>query len=161
VGRLIAVDVVLGTSSGKGFVHRIIGAYAPWNPGIDDGEFWTQVAKVCHGLQHSWLLARDLNATLSLVEQLSGGTDMRRLFTRFLQEANGLDLWENRVDRNWERDWTCRACGSSTGGNIIDRVVMSHADFSDGEIHVAEKDLYPELTTEPSYVSLTLNPPRI
>ena len=143
VGQLVAVDVVLGMSSGKGFVHRIIGTYAPWNPGIDYDKFWTQVAKVCHGSQHWWSLAGDLNATLSSVERLSGGTDARRLFTRFLQEDNGLDLWENKVDRNWERNWTCRAHGSSTGGNIIDCVVMSYADLLDGEIYVAEKDFIP------------------
>src|ERR1700679_404811 len=80
-GRLVTVDIVLGTSSGKGFVHRVIGAYAPWNPRIDDGKFWTQVAKVCRDSQHSWSLARDLNATLSSVERASGGSDARRLFT--------------------------------------------------------------------------------
>jgi hypothetical protein len=33
----LIVNVILGTSSGKGFIHRIIGAYAPWNPG---GQGW-------------------------------------------------------------------------------------------------------------------------
>jgi hypothetical protein len=46
-GRVVAIDIVLGTTTGKGFIHRIIGAYAPWNPGVDDGDCWTQVAKIC------------------------------------------------------------------------------------------------------------------
>jgi hypothetical protein len=46
-GRVVAVDIILGTTAGKGFIHRIIGAYAPWNPGVDDGDFWMQTAKVC------------------------------------------------------------------------------------------------------------------
>jgi hypothetical protein len=46
-GCVVAIDIVLGTDAGKGFIHRIIGAYAPWNPSVDDGEFWIQVAKLC------------------------------------------------------------------------------------------------------------------
>jgi hypothetical protein len=56
------IDIVLGTSSGKGFIHRVIGAYAPWNPGIDDSDFWAQVMMLCRGSQYSWTLAGDLNA---------------------------------------------------------------------------------------------------
>jgi hypothetical protein len=59
-------------TSGRGFTHRIIGAYAPWNPGVNDGDFWVQVAKVFQGSQHSWTLASDLNATISSVECPSG-----------------------------------------------------------------------------------------
>jgi len=40
-GHVVAIDIVLGTTAGKGFIHRIIGAYALWNPGVDDGDFWT------------------------------------------------------------------------------------------------------------------------
>jgi hypothetical protein len=111
-GHVVAVDVILGTTSGRGFTHRIIGAYASWNPGINDGDFWTQVAKVCRNSQHSWTLAGDLNATTSSVECPSGGNDARRQYARFLTETNGFDLWETQPDRNRERDWTCRACGA-------------------------------------------------
>lgn len=45
--RVITVDVILGTTSGTGFTHRIIGAYTPWNPGVNNGDFWTQVTKLC------------------------------------------------------------------------------------------------------------------
>jgi hypothetical protein len=39
IGRIVAVDVVLGTMASKGFIHRIIGAYTLWNPGVGDDEF--------------------------------------------------------------------------------------------------------------------------
>jgi hypothetical protein len=38
-GHVVVVDIVLGTTTGSGFIHRIIGAYAPWNPGMDDNDF--------------------------------------------------------------------------------------------------------------------------
>jgi hypothetical protein len=124
-GWVVAVDVILGTTTGKGFTHRIIGAYAPWNPGVDNGDFWTQIAKVCRSSQYSWTLAGDLNATISSVERPSGGNDARWQFARFLNETDGFDLWETQPDQNRERDWTCRARGANVGGNIIDRVVTS------------------------------------
>jgi hypothetical protein len=125
----------------------------------DDGDFWTQIAKVCRSSQHSWTLAGDLNATISSVERPSGGNDARRQFTRFLNESNGFDLWETQPDRNRERDWTCRARGANVGGNIIDRVVVSQAGFSDGEIHTAVRDFIPG-TDHRAVIALTnVKPP--
>jgi hypothetical protein len=97
-GCAVAVDIILGTSTGIGFTHRTIGAYAPWNPGVDDGNFWTQIAKVFQNSQHSWTLAGDLNATISSVERPSGGNDARRQFVRFLNETNGFELWKTQPD---------------------------------------------------------------
>jgi hypothetical protein len=74
-GRAVAVDIVLGTTAGTGFIHRIIGMYVLWNPGVDDGDFWVQIAKLCQNSQHSWTLAGDLNATISTIERPSGGSD--------------------------------------------------------------------------------------
>jgi hypothetical protein len=158
-GRVVAIDVVLSTTSGKGFVHRIIGAYALWNPGGDEGEFWKQVAMICQSSQHSWSLAGDLNATISAVERPSGGADWRRQYARFLLEANGFDMWETKPDCTRERDWTCRAHGATTGGNIIDRVVMSCVGSSDGEIHVAEKDFIPGTDHRAVISFLNVEPP--
>jgi hypothetical protein len=53
LGKVIVVDFVLGTSHGHGFVHCFIGAYAPWNPGSSDNEFWNQVSNICLQSQHS------------------------------------------------------------------------------------------------------------
>jgi hypothetical protein len=131
----VVVDIILGTTAGKGFVHRTIGTYAPWNPSVDDGDFWMQMAKVCQSSQHSWTLAGDLNATISSVEWPSGGNNAWRQYVRFLNEMDSFDIWETQPDHNRDRDWTCRAHGATVGGNIIDRVVTSQARSSDGEIH--------------------------
>jgi hypothetical protein len=49
-GRVVALDLVIGTNAGRGFIHRFVGVYAPWNPGPDNNEagFWNEVAKVCN-----------------------------------------------------------------------------------------------------------------
>jgi hypothetical protein len=120
VGHMAVVDMILGTSDRSSFIHRIIGAYTPWNPGIDDGSFWTQLTKLCCESQHSWTLAGDLNMTTSTVEHPSGGTDAQCSFTKFLIETNRYDLWETQPDCNRERDWNCCARGTTMGGNIID-----------------------------------------
>jgi hypothetical protein len=99
IDRAVAVDIILGTTAGRGFIHRFIGAYAPWNPGVDDGDFWTQIGMVCQSSKHLWTLVGDLNATISSVEWPSGGNDARRHYIRFLNETNGFDLWETQPDR--------------------------------------------------------------
>jgi hypothetical protein len=120
IGHTVVVDIILGTTAGSGFIHRIIGKYVLWNPGVDKGELWVQMAKICQDSQHSWTLAGDLNAMISAVEQPSGSSDAWRLFLKFLNEANGFDLWETQPDYIRYRGWMCRAHGSTMGGNIID-----------------------------------------
>ncbi|KII90985.1 hypothetical protein PLICRDRAFT_174331 [Plicaturopsis crispa FD-325 SS-3] len=139
-GRIIVIDVVLTSSSGQGFRHRFIGAYAPWNPG-DSNEtrsFWSDVTQLCRATTTSWTLSGDLNATVSALERSSGGLDARSQFLQFLEHANALDLWSLDADRDRSRSWTCRARGASTGGSIIDRVVTSKATVLDSEIGVAD-----------------------
>ncbi|KAJ7893412.1 hypothetical protein B0H14DRAFT_2334881, partial [Mycena olivaceomarginata] len=68
-GRLLAVDVILPTESGRGFVHRMIGIYAPWDPGINTidpnaREFWTDVTTFCRETRTSWTMSGDFNATV-------------------------------------------------------------------------------------------------
>ena len=60
--------------TGNGFTHRIIGAYAPWNPGVDDGDFWLQVAKICCESQHLWTLAGYLNVVMMQVDYTVGSS---------------------------------------------------------------------------------------
>jgi hypothetical protein len=138
-GRTIAIDLVLGTEIGKGFIHRFIGTYAPWNPGGADNSFWTQITQICRHSPHSWTLAGDVNATVSALERPTGGLDARRQYLQFLHLSDGLDIWTLNPDRTRDRDWTCRARGSTGGGNIIDRIVASRIGFSDAEIRVADR----------------------
>jgi hypothetical protein len=79
-GRVVALDLVMGTNTGRGFIHRFIGVYAPWNPGSDtnDTSFWNEVTKICNQAAFSWSIAGDLNATVSTTERASGGNDARR-----------------------------------------------------------------------------------
>jgi hypothetical protein len=77
LGRVITVDFVLGTSHGHGFVHCFVGAYAPWNLGGSDSDFWNQVSNTCLQSQLSWTLASDVNATVSMLKRASGGQDAR------------------------------------------------------------------------------------
>ena len=134
IGRAIAIDIILGTSNGRGFIHRFISTYAPWNPGGTDNEFWSEITSICRQSTYLWTLAGDVNATVSAFERHSGGRDARRHYLRFLNQSDGQDLWTLNPDRTRDHDWTCRARGATDGGNIIDRIVLSNKGFSDGEI---------------------------
>jgi hypothetical protein len=57
----------------------------------------------------------------------------------FLQRTTTQDLWMLQMDRSRDWDWTCRARGSSSGGNIIDRVMTSTTGLHDAEISVANR----------------------
>ena len=108
-GRVVALDLVIGTKAGKGFVHRFVGVYAPWNPGADsdDKSFWCEVAKICNSAAFSWSLAGDLNATVSATERASGGIDAKKHFLHFLDKTKGVDLWASlRPERSRLHDWT-------------------------------------------------------
>jgi hypothetical protein len=76
-GRAIAIDVVIDTSHRQGFIHCIIRTYAPWNPDGADSDFWTQITSICQQSPYSWILAGDVNATVSALERPSGGQDAR------------------------------------------------------------------------------------
>ena len=142
-GRVIAIDVILPTPNGRGIPHRLIGCYAPWNPGETDlnKHFWNDLAHLCRSTTTSWTLAGDLNATVAPFERHSGGTEARRQFLHFLQSSNGRDLWTDNPDRTRLTDWTCRSKqdGHPTEGNIIDRIVTSQSTFVDAEISVTDK----------------------
>ena len=133
------VDFMIGTSHGCGFVHRFIGAYALWNPGGAESEFWNQVTDICNQSQHSWTLAGDVNTTVSNLKCASGGKDTKRHYLCFLQLSSAQDLWTLHPERLHDQDWTCRARGSSNGGNIINRVMMSITGFHDAAIQVADR----------------------
>lgn len=142
-GRVVALDLVLGTKKGRGFVHRFVGTYAPWNPGTDINEtsFWSELAKICNTAVFSWSVAGDLNASVSNTERASGGNDARRHFLHFLNKTKGIDLWlDLKPQRSRLHDWTCRAHNNnSSSGNIIDRVVISLNCTIDADILVADK----------------------
>ena len=140
IGRMIAVDIVIPLDTGQGFTHRVIAAYAPWN--VDDtsqtSSFWTEATNFCNNTPHSWTMLGDLNATVTLAERKSGGTDARAQYLSFLRRSKSFDLWTNYPDHSRLTDWTCKARLSTDGGNIIDRIVTSADCFLDSEIFVAD-----------------------
>ena len=76
-GQTIAIDLVIETLTGKGFIHHFIGMYTPWNPGGTDNGFWTQLTQICQQSPHSWMLAGNVNTTVSTFELPTGGQDTR------------------------------------------------------------------------------------
>ncbi|KIJ95502.1 hypothetical protein K443DRAFT_11320, partial [Laccaria amethystina LaAM-08-1] len=140
-GRVVAIDIILPTLDGGFFGHRIIGAYAPWNPGGAGNVrlFWDDVAQLCLSSPTSWTMAGDFNATISSLERASGGADAREQYRRFIQIIDGHDLWSDNDERSRSRDWTCRGHGSQMEGNIIDRIVTSKLTLVDAGIFVADR----------------------
>ncbi|KAJ7814367.1 hypothetical protein B0H13DRAFT_2464854 [Mycena leptocephala] len=143
-GRVLAIDVILPTDSGRGFVHRVIGVYAPWDPGINNvdpnaRDFWGDLTIFCNETLTSWSISGDLNATVTSSERAADKSDARVQFLRFLKEAKAHDLWSDIPDRNRQTCWTSKARGSGGGGNIIDRIVSSKSQLIDSEIGVADR----------------------
>ncbi|KAJ7708992.1 hypothetical protein B0H17DRAFT_1191498 [Mycena rosella] len=145
-GRVVALDIILKTNNGENFRHRVIGAYAPWDPGLPNtSDFWPELTKLCQSTTSSWTLGGDLNATVSASERASGGAEARSQFLAFLARTDAHDIWTNYPDRNRNYNWTSRAKSDSTSGNIIDRIVSSKRSLIDSEIAVADhsKDFVP------------------
>jgi hypothetical protein len=161
-GRAIAIDIILGTSNGWGFIHCFIGTYALWNPCGTDNEFWSEITSICRQSTYSWTLAGDMNATVSTFKCHSGRQDARRHYLRFLNQLDGQDLWMLNPDRTCDHDWTCCARGATDGGNIIDQIVLSNKGFSDGEIRVADRSTdYVPMTDHQAvigYINIQLPP---
>lgn len=160
-GRMVALDLVLTAADGRAFNHRMIGAYAPWNPGVPElnSHFWPDITEFCASSNVPWTLAGDLNATISHGERASGGQENRTLYLRFLQSANGHDLWSRIPDRNRQEHWTCRANYQATEGNIIDRVATSNDSLVDGTISVAKSfnDFIPNTDHRAVVADITLH----
>ena len=159
--RLIGLDLLLPSSDGGGFTHRVFGVYAPWNPGGEGltSQFWPKVTELCNASPHSWTLLGDLNATVSPAERQ--GSENRTPYLNFLRNTNGKDLWKQYPLRNRLLDWTCRAKDSDKGGSIIDRVVTSAFGIVEAQLQVATKpnDYIPVTDHRPIIAYIIPNPP--
>lgn len=140
-GRVIALDLALPTDTGTAFYHRIIAAYAPWNPGGNPltMSFWSSLAQLTVDAKHGWTIVGDLNATLTQSERSSGGADARSHYRNFLRNVDGQDVWLTVPDRTVLNDWTCRAKDAESGGSIIDRIIVSRHGVLQAEIFVAKR----------------------
>ncbi len=133
-GRILVVDILLPSTNGRGFPHRIFGVYAPWDPGLKVA-FWEKIMELCNSSPHSWLLIGDLNSTVSPIERAS--PENQSAYTKFLQDVKGLDVWKRYPMRNRTLHWTCRSKESTDGGNIIDRLVTSENGIIEAHVQVA------------------------
>lgn len=140
-GRAVVVDIVVPSSLGRGFAHRLIGVYAPWDPGLDMAVmrvFWSQIAELCASSPHSWSLYGDCNATMSDCEVTTISPHRlanHECFQEFLCRTRGVDLWSGRMDCHALDLFTCQ--GTGTGKSIIDRVVHSSHGCLAGEVDIA------------------------
>jgi hypothetical protein len=142
-GRVIALDIIVPSLCGHGFLHRLMGAYAPWDPGADPitKQFWPELTHICITARNGWTLAGDLNATISTSERSSGGSEARNQYRSFLMLTDAIDLWNKVPDRSRLHDWTCQGHRSEEGGSIIDRVASSQTSYMESEISAAKQQI--------------------
>ncbi|KAJ6566380.1 hypothetical protein B0H19DRAFT_1257606 [Mycena capillaripes] len=161
-GRVVAVDIVLPTNDGRGFLHRIIGAYAPWDPGSPEGRrFWTTLTTFVNTTTTSWSMAGDLNTSASAIDRPSDSARDRAPLLTFLNAVNGHDIWRNHPDRTRDNDWTSGATANSTTGNIIDRVVTSTRQYIDADISTLDRhqSFVPHTTHRAVFARIIYSPP--
>ena len=145
-GRVLALDLIIPTTEGGGFTHRLIGIYAPWDPGNQDSNFWHSLSTLCSSSPFSWSVHGDFNATLSFAESSSTAPQIdnsRQAYSAFLQETNGLDLWWSQPDYSLQNSFTYQACQCRPGQqtplliqSTIDRVATSQHGILSAHIHV-------------------------
>lgn len=148
-GRVVALDLCIPTDHHLGFRHRLIGVYAPWNPGgtLDyENFFWPELTELCNLANHSWSVHGDLNATLHASESSSFSLTVppsRLAYTNFLTSTNGLDLWRTQSDGNTDsshQQFTFSARPTSTNPtparSLIDRSAVSRTGTLAGSISI-------------------------
>ncbi|GJE96477.1 hypothetical protein PsYK624_126740 [Phanerochaete sordida] len=160
-GRLVAVDIVIGTEGGRGFIHRFIGIYAPWDPGTQLAllsEFWTLVSAVCRDAPHSWTLMGDYNTTLSPSESLAQAdrySASRDGYTSLLRTTDGFDIWQTQHDADARTSYTCKA---GSGQSVIDRVSASRRGTVTAFACVLH-NFIPATDHRPVLATIVLSPP--
>jgi hypothetical protein len=105
-GRVVALDVTIPLTSGKGFTHRFMGIYAPWDPGTTDSgnnHFWPVLTELCLSTRTSWSLAGDCNATLFSTESTATPyriTPAQQAYSNFLALTGSIDHWSTIPDHS-------------------------------------------------------------
>jgi hypothetical protein len=136
-GRVVALDLTIPLTTGRGFLHRFMGIYAPWNPGTSEDEnnqFWPTLTDLCLASNGSWSLAGDCNATLLYTETTTTPywiSTAQQAYANFLRVTGSIDHWLTVPDHCVQSDFTYslspnRASPSATPGrSIIDRGASS------------------------------------
>ncbi|KAK1229491.1 hypothetical protein PQX77_007441 [Marasmius sp. AFHP31] len=167
-GRVVAVDVIIPTDNGRGFRHRLIGLYAPYDPGIADAlqtlrSFWGSVREICTTASHSWSIIGDFNATLSNMEwgdHLAHDGLSRRAYREFLNASMGRNVWSLQGNNNAREDGhTYQAFSLERCCSIIDRCVSSQTGVLMRSISIL-KTFIPGTDHRLILANLILQPPR-
>jgi len=138
MGRIAAVDLAFPDLTGKLRKIRIIGIYAPTQP-TSPGDisnlttFWSAVTRMTQ-VSHDWVVGGDCNAFIHRWEA-EGGTDqtayqgtidkLRKAYLRFIADAHGIDVWDDRMRTQVKADWTCTSHHHTGARKILDRYVHS------------------------------------
>ncbi|PPQ63162.1 hypothetical protein CVT24_005802 [Panaeolus cyanescens] len=164
--RTVALDLFIPTTSQRGFRHRFIGAYAPWDPTQVEEEnhlFWPKISEIVSLSRHSWSLMGDFNATLSPSETTSHSTSpasnaSRNAYMNFLNQTTASDLWKNQ-NPDAAHHYTYRSyTGSPPTCSILDRIATSRIGILSGSVGVLP-DFIPCTDHRPITSQLVLKPP--
>ena len=130
--RALCVDITLPTSSGKAYIHRLIGVYAPYDPGGNDEvdyvqSYWDSITGLCLTAPYSWEVLGDCNASLAPSE--STGTWVQlcragRAISSFLSSTNGTDVWSLQGDNDARINPTFKSYATGSQ-KILDRCLLS------------------------------------
>ncbi|KAI0369746.1 hypothetical protein BV20DRAFT_945484, partial [Pilatotrama ljubarskyi] len=126
-GRIVALDIVISTTHGRGYLHRF---------------FWQYVAGLCCSAPHSWSILGDCNTTLLPFESLARTFNSvnRLAYSEFLRAADGIDVWASQGDSTVHHAYTCKS-SNGLGLSVIDRVAVSRLGVA--SLQSAERPSYP------------------
>ena len=147
-GRAVVLDLVIPTVTGQGFSHRLIGVYAPWNPGgitqDHQNSFWPNVLELCRNAPFSCSLIGDLNVCLMTDETTSRVfpyTHSRPLYLNFLNSSMAIDVWRSQPDTVASQHfYTCktrtRYPDSDVTHMIIDQAACSRTGTTSASLSI-------------------------
>ena len=167
-GRAVALDLTIPTDHNRGFHHRLIGIYAPWNPGgtlEDENAFWPEITCLCDQSSFSWSLHGDFNATLLSSESSSTSLDIspsRLAYSFFLTSTDAIDLWRSQPVADVTHQYTHRSQWNSQtqlpSYSIIDRSAVSRVGTIAGSISILP-NFIPSTDHRPTDTRITLSSP--
>nr|VWP02165.1 Trihydroxynaphthalene reductase (EC (T3HN reductase) [Ganoderma boninense] len=162
-GRVLALDVIVPTTDGHGFSHRIVAVYAPWDPGVPAviNDFWSHISSLCSSAPHSWMIIGDCNVTLTPAESSVNANPSRvkqQAYLSCLSAADGYDVWQTQHDADARTSYTCKS-NNDQGRTVIDRVAVSRRGTFTASCSVPV-DFIPATDHRPVLAHISLSVPR-
>ncbi|KAF8323617.1 uncharacterized protein EI90DRAFT_3245179 [Cantharellus anzutake] len=136
-GRVVALDVILASSSLAPKVLRLLGIYAPCNAAQESlRSFWSEIWSLIsqEPFPHLWMAAGDFNVTMALRERSSGALSPEALiYQDFLTASDALNLWSLKHDVDVNSDYTLRSYANGAK-SVVDRAVISSSPIFSASI---------------------------